>query len=102
MARGPDFLKGYEVADPNCTEAAGTPGRSGSGPMPATASAGAAPPSVNPYVGTAGAAGSDSLPSDNSGQVRHLPGCNYYGDTRIRFNSNGDDGVEHHEVRARA
>ena len=46
--------------------------------------------SVNPYVGTAGARPALTLYlPDNSDKFVTYPGCNYYGDTRIRFNSNG-------------
>lgn len=84
----PKFLKGYEVADPNCTEAAGRPDSSGMGRDAGDRKCWRS--TVNPYVGTAGAR--PALPlylPDNSDKFATYPGCNYYGDTRIRFNSNG-------------
>lgn len=87
----PRFLKGYEVADPRCTEAAGTPDASGVGKAAGDAKCWrTSGTTARPYVGTAGAR--PSLPlylPDNSDKFSTFPGCNYYGDTRIRFNSNG-------------
>jgi hypothetical protein len=87
----PRFLKGYEVADPNCTEAAGTPDASGVGTNDVgDGKCWRSTSSVNPYVGTAGARPALTLYlPDNSDKFATYPGCNYYGDTRIRFNSNG-------------
>ncbi|HRY08898.1 MAG: hypothetical protein H6528_01320 [Actinobacteria bacterium] len=86
----PRFLKGYEVADPNCTEAAGRPDANGIGTNAGDGKCWRSTSSVNPYVGTAGAR--PALPlylPDNSDKFVNFPGCHYYGDTRIRFNSNG-------------
>jgi hypothetical protein len=86
----PRFLKGYEVADPNCTEAAGRPDASGIGKDVGDGKCWRSTSSVNPYVGTAGARPALTLYlPDNSDKFATYPGCNYYGDTRIRFNSNG-------------
>lgn len=86
----PRFLKGYEVADPNCTEAAGRPDASGVGTNAGDGKCWRSTSSVNPYVGTAGARPALTLYlPDNSDKFATYPGCNYYGDTRIRFNSNG-------------
>jgi Tfp pilus assembly protein PilX len=85
----PQFLQGYETADPNCTVAAGRPNSSGV----ATGGSGKcyrSNSSASPYVGTSGAvpAGKLYLP-DNSDQFANFPGCVYTGDTRIRFKSDG-------------
>jgi Tfp pilus assembly protein PilX len=86
----PRFLKGYEVADPNCTEAAGRPDASGIGTNAGDGKCWRSTSSTNPYVGTAGARPALTLYlPDNSDKFATYPGCNYYGDTRIRFNSNG-------------
>jgi hypothetical protein len=84
------FLQGYETSDPNCpTNASTNPargycyryydyGQSNSG-------------GGKPYFGTsAGAkyAAKLDLP-DNSAEFVNYPGCNFWGDTRIRFNGNG-------------
>ncbi|GAB3597216.1 hypothetical protein GCM10027446_24970 [Angustibacter peucedani] len=84
------FLQGYETADPNCpTNATTNPtrgycyryydyGQSNSG-------------GGKPYFGTS--AGAKYAPKldlpDNSAEFVNYPGCNYWGDTRIRFNSDG-------------
>lgn len=87
----PRFLKGYEVADSRCTAAAGTPDSSGVGKAAGDAKCWRTTgTSARPYVGTAGAR--PALPlylPDNSDKFSTFPGCNYYGDTRIRFNSDG-------------
>ena len=86
----PRFLKGFEVADPKCTEAAGRPDANGVGTNAGKGKCWRDRSTTNPYVGPAGArpAGELYLP-DNSEKFSTYPGCNYYGDTRIRFNSNG-------------
>lgn len=86
----PRFLKGFEVADPDCTEAAGRPDANGIGRNVGKGTCWRDTSSTNPYVGTAGAR--PALPlylPDNSDKFVTYPGCNYYGDTRIRFNNNG-------------
>lgn len=86
----PRFLKGYEVADPNCTEAAGAPDASGNGKTTGKGKCWRSTSTVTPYVGAAGARPALQLYlPDNSDKFVNYPGCNYYGDTRIRFNSNG-------------
>ena len=86
----PQFLKGFQVADPDCTEEYGTPDNNGIGRNVGKGTCWRNTSSVNPYLGTAGAR--PALPlylPDNSDKFDTYPGCNYYGDTRIRFNSNG-------------
>ena len=86
----PRFLKGYEVADPNCTEEAGAPDSSGVGKSIGKGKCWRSTSSVSPYLSSAGAR--PALPlylPDNSDKFSTYPGCNYYGDTRIKFNSNG-------------
>jgi hypothetical protein len=87
----PRFLQGYEVADPNCTSAAGKPDASGVGQD--TLGKGKCWRSTStaaPYVGTVGAVPAERLElPDNSDMFANFPGCHYTGDTRIRFNSNG-------------
>jgi Tfp pilus assembly protein PilX len=86
----PRFLKGFEVADPNCTEALGAPDGSGVGKAAGKGKCWRNTSSNTPYVGTAGAR--PALPlylPDNSDKFATYPGCTYYGDTRIRFNNNG-------------
>ena len=86
----PRFLKGFEVADPDCTEAAGRPDSNGVGRNAGKGTCWRSTSTTNPYVGSAGAR--PALPlylPDNSDKFVTYPGCNYYGDTRIRFNSNG-------------
>lgn len=86
----PRFLKGYEVADPACTESAGRPDSNGVGRDAGDGKCWRSTSSANPYVGTAGARPALALYlPDNSDKFATYPGCNYYGDTRIRFNSNG-------------
>ncbi len=51
----PRFLKGYEVADPNCTEALGAPDASGVGKAAGKGKCWRNTSTANPYVGTAGA-----------------------------------------------
>ncbi|HQR79131.1 MAG TPA: hypothetical protein PLT68_02805 [Actinomycetota bacterium] len=86
----PRFLKGYEVADPNCTEALGTPDASGVGKSAGKGKCWRSTSSASPYVGVAGARPALTLYlPDNSDKFVTYPGCNYYGDTRIRFNNNG-------------
>ncbi len=86
----PRFLKGFEVADPACTETAGRPDGSGVGTNAGKGKCWRSTSSTNPYVGTAGARPALQLYlPDNSDKFVTYPGCNYYGDTRIRFNSNG-------------
>ncbi len=85
------FLQGYETSDPNC------PGTATTNPTrglcwryyPYPASTGYA--AGKPYFGSsAGAKYADKLDlPDNSAEFVNFPGCNYWGDTRIRFNSNG-------------
>lgn len=84
------FTEGYETADPNC-------------PLAVTAN-----PTRGrcwryyPYPGNSTSAGKPYFPTgrgtqyankldlpDNSTEFINYPGCVYYGDTRIRFNSNG-------------
>jgi hypothetical protein len=74
------FTQGYETSDPNCVPAKSTTlgycYRSTSG--------------GTPNVGSVGANYAPNLQlADNSDQFVNYPGCNYYGDTRIRFNSDG-------------
>ncbi|MCO5301131.1 MAG: hypothetical protein M9886_14375 [Candidatus Nanopelagicales bacterium] len=86
----PQFLKGYQMADPDCTEELGTPDNNGVGKNAGKGNCWRNTSSVNPYLGTAGAR--PALPlylPDNSDKFDTYPGCNYYGDTRIKFNSNG-------------
>ncbi len=86
----PRFLKGFEVADPNCTQAAGTPDTNGNGKDVGKGKCWRSTSTTNPYVGTAGARPALTLYlPDNSDKFATYPGCNYYGDTRIRFNNNG-------------
>ncbi len=86
----PRFLKGYQTADPNCTEAAGRSDQSGLGTAAGKGKCWRATSSVYPYLGTAGARPAEKLyMPDNSDKFANFPGCNYFGDTRIRFNSNG-------------
>jgi hypothetical protein len=84
------FLQGYETADPNCpTTATKTPARgtcyryNDYGWSSSTTG--------KPYFGSsAGAIYADKLDlQDNSADFVNYPGCVYWGDTRIRFNSNG-------------
>ncbi|GAA4354073.1 hypothetical protein GCM10023145_21430 [Angustibacter luteus] len=76
----PQFLQGYETSDPNCVPAKATT----KGYCYRSSSGGA------PNVGSKGSvfAPIKQLP-DNSDQFASYPGCVYYGDTRIRFKSDG-------------
>jgi Tfp pilus assembly protein PilX len=87
----PRFLQGFETADPNCTVAAGKPDSNGV----AQDSLGKgkcwrSTSSAAPFVGTSGAVPASPLYlPDNSDKFATFPGCQFTGDTRIRFNSNG-------------
>jgi hypothetical protein len=74
------FTQGFETSDPNCVAAKSTTigycYRSTSSGSPNTGAVGA---TYAPVL---------QLP-DNSDQFVNYPGCNYYGDTRIRFNNDG-------------
>ena len=86
----PQFLKGFQMADPDCTEEAGTPDNNGVGKNAGKGTCWRNTSTTNPYLGTAGARPALSLYlPDNSDKFDTYPGCNYYGDTRIRFNGNG-------------
>ncbi|HEY5183737.1 MAG TPA: hypothetical protein VIM19_02270 [Actinomycetes bacterium] len=73
----PLFKKGFETADPNC---ATTPYSE------SNCYRGSGNPNLNGL--NAQAVGLLNLP-DNSNQFVNFPGCQYTGDTRIKFNSNG-------------
>ncbi len=87
----PTFTQGYETADPNCPVIADLnparglcwryypyPGNTGT-------------TSGKPYfAASAGAKRANKLDlPDNSAEFINYPGCQYWGDTRIRFNSDG-------------
>lgn len=73
----PTFLKGYETADPNCAK---TPYNV------SNCKRGTGTPNLN--GAKAQAVGPLNLP-DNSNQFVNFPGCQYVGDTRIKFSSDG-------------
>ena len=77
MSGSPTFLRGFETADPNCAK---TPYKI------SNCSRGGATPNLNGLK--AQGVGQLYLP-DNSDQFKNFPGCQYTGDTRIKFNSNG-------------
>ena len=77
------------MADPDCTEERHT-GQQRRREERWKGPAGGTPRRTNPYLGTAGAR--PRFVPVSAGQPDKFdtyPGCNYYGDTRIRFNSNG-------------
>lgn len=90
VGRQATFLQGYETSDPNCSATATTtPAR---GTCYRYNDYGWSSNSTGkPYFGSS--AGAKYAPRldlpDNSAEFVNYPGCNYYGDTRIRFNSNG-------------
>ncbi len=73
------FKKGFETSDPQC--ASGT-----AADNYADCWRGSGPPNLNGNKGTY--VGPLYLP-DNSSQFASFPGCDFTGDTRIRFNSDG-------------
>jgi Tfp pilus assembly protein PilX len=87
----PTFSQGYETADPNCPIAADiNPARGLCWryyPYPGSTGT----TSGKPYFGgSAGAKRADKLDlPDNSAEFVNYPGCQYWGDTRIRFNADG-------------
>ncbi|MGL4173425.1 MAG: hypothetical protein ACRCTR_05035 [Actinomycetota bacterium] len=85
----PSFLQGYETADPNCpTNATTNPARGACyrfNAYPGGSTTGA------PYFGSStGVKYAPKLDlADNSAEFVNHPGCQYFGDTRIRFNADG-------------
>jgi len=75
----PKFLKGYETADPGCKT-----GNAGNGYAGCFRGSG----NPDPAGGAPVYASSLDLP-DNSAAFLAYPGCQYTGDTRIKFNSDG-------------
>ena len=78
MSGSPTFLKGYETSDPGCKTA--------TAPYYTGCFHGSATPSYNGYKPVY--AGQLS-PPDNTNLFATYPGCQYTGDTRIKFNSDG-------------
>jgi hypothetical protein len=86
----PRFLQGFETADPNCTVDLGKGDASGVGLNAGKGKCWRSTSAVNPYVGTSGAIHAEPLYlPDNSDKFVTFPGCQYTGDTRIRFLSSG-------------
>jgi Tfp pilus assembly protein PilX len=78
MSGSPTFLRGYETSDPGCQTA--------TGPTYSACFHGSATPNYNGYKPVYAG---QLNPPDNTNQFATYPGCQYTGDTRIKFNSDG-------------
>lgn len=86
----PRFLQGFQTADPNCTRELGKGDASGNGTNAGRGKCWRSTSTVNPYVGANGAIPASPLYlPDNSDKFNTFPGCHYFGDTRIKFKSDG-------------
>jgi hypothetical protein len=87
----PTFTQGYETADPNCLKDPVTNPASGLCwryyPYPGNTGINSGKPYFAASLGAKKANKLD-LP-DNSAEFVNYPGCQYWGDTRIRFNADG-------------
>ncbi len=78
MSGSPTFLKGFETSDPGCKTA--------TGPYYTACFHGSATPSYNGYKPVYAG---QLNPPDNTNLFATYPGCQYTGDTRIKFNADG-------------
>jgi Tfp pilus assembly protein PilX len=78
ISGSPTFLKGYETSDPGCQTA--------TGPTYAACFHGSATPNYNGYKPVYAG---QLDPPDNTDLFATYPGCQYTGDTRIKFNADG-------------
>ena len=78
MTGTPTFLKGWETSDPGCKTA--------TGPTYAGCFRGSATPNYNGFKPVYSG---QLSPPDNTNLFATYPGCQYTGDTRIKFNSDG-------------